>query len=195
VSARHLVHASGVESHRFVGWGATVAATIVSTIVLDLAATAAGALLLASQVFNGLSPAAAYILLAATYVMWIVALRVNLTANWRLLEGTGTSSNLLSKMTFELARRRSCGERGRRIASAVGYVATELAKEAPYYMGVAGAAALSDAVSATDAVVFLAGTNFGAAACELGLARLSRTVLDRLPTRLPSPAPGNPASG
>jgi hypothetical protein len=194
VDARQFVHASGVESSRSARWGAVVAATIVSTIALDLVATAAGTLLVASQLFDGAPPTAACGLLAVTYVLWIAALRINLVANWQLLERTGTSTNLLSKVAFELARRRLCGARVRRVASAVGYLATELGKEAPYYLGVAGTAALSDAVSATDAVVFLAGTNLGAAAYEFGLARLSRTVLDRVPpAALHPPAPGNPA--
>ena len=162
-------------------WGAIVAATIVSTLALDLVATVAGTLLVVSQLLDGLSLTAVVVLLSVTYVLWIAALRVNLAANWQLLERTGASTNLLSKLAFELARHRGCGERVRRAASALGYIATELAKEAPYYLCVAGTAALSDAVSSTDALVFLAGTNLGAAAYEFGLARLSHSVLNRVP--------------
>jgi hypothetical protein len=56
---------------------------------------------------------------------------------------------------------------------------TEVAKEIPYYAGALGAAAFSDSVSSTDAVVFLAGANLGAAAYEYGLARLTRSLLRR----------------
>ena len=107
------------------------------------------------------------------------ALRVNVIANWLLLEQTGTSTNLPSKVMFELARLRSSSRRAPRAASAAGYVATEIAKEAPYYAGAFGTALLSDTVDSTDALVFLAGTNVGAAVYEYGVARLSRTFLNR----------------
>jgi hypothetical protein len=58
---------------------------------------------------------------------------VNLSANWSLLRLTGTSTNALSKAAFELTRRRDV--RTQRIAAAAGYVAVEIAKEAPYYAG------------------------------------------------------------
>ena len=51
-------------------------------------------------------------------------------------------------------------------AAAAGYVATEIAKEAPYYAGAFGAAAVTDFVSSKHALIFLAGTNLGAAAYE-----------------------------
>lgn len=156
-----------------------VVATAVSTCALDIAATAAGALLVASRILDGASQAAVLGLLAVSYLLWVAGLRVNLIANWRLLEQTGTSTNLLSKVAFELARRRSNGPRVPRAASAAGYIATELAKEAPYYAGAFGTAALSDMVNSTDALVFLAGTNVGAAAYEYGVARLTRTFLNR----------------
>jgi NNMT/PNMT/TEMT family len=71
------------------------------------------------------------------------------------------------------------GARARRIASAVGYIGTELAKEAPYYAGAFSAALLSDSVSSGDALVFLGGANLGAAAYEYGLARGTRAFLRR----------------
>ena len=74
------------------------------------------------------------------------------------------SSNALSKAAFELARPRGWSARARRIAAGGGYVATELAKEAPYYAGAFGAALVSDSVSSNDALIFLAGANLGAAA-------------------------------
>jgi hypothetical protein len=81
-----------------------------------------------------------------------------------------------------VARRASCSARSASPSSAAagaGYVATELAKEAPYYAGTFGAAVLTDAVSSTEALIFLAGANLGAAAYEYGLARLTRGFLAR----------------
>ena len=120
----------------------TSAATAASTYALDGLASAAGALLVASRLLGGLGHPTALALLAATYVLWGAALRVNLRANWWLLQLTGTSTNALSKCAFELTRRRS--EHTQRVAAAAGYVATEIAKEAPYYAGAFGAAALTD---------------------------------------------------
>jgi hypothetical protein len=160
-------------------WAITVVATGVSTCALDVVATAAGTLFAASNPFEGAPEAALLALLAVSYLVWAAGLRLNVIANWHLLEQTGTSTNLPSKVMFELARRRSSSERARRAASAAGYVATEVAKEAPYYAGAFGTALLSDSVTSTDAILFLAGTNVGAAVYEWAVARLSRTVLDR----------------
>ena len=102
---------------------------------------------------------------------------LNLGANWSLLRLTGTSTNALSKAAFGLTRRRR--SRTQRVAAAAGYVTTELAKEAPYYAGAFGAATLTDSVSSNDALIFLAGTNLGAAAYEYVLARLTRKLLRR----------------
>ena len=63
------------------------------------------------------------------------------------------------------------------MASAIGYVATEIAKEAPYYASAFGTAIFSGSVDTNDALVFLAGTNIGAAVYEYGVARLTRFVL------------------
>jgi hypothetical protein len=63
------------------------------------------------------------------------------------------------------------------VASSIGYVGTELAKEAPYYAGAFGAALLGDTISSEDALIFLGGANLGAAAYEYGLARLTRAFL------------------
>jgi hypothetical protein len=112
-------------------------------------------------------------LLACSYVAWGAGLRVNLRANWSLLEQTGTSTNALSKAGYDLLR----NPRARRIAAAAGYVGTELAKEVPYYLGAFGAAVLTDSVSSGDALIFLAGANLGAAVYEYVLARLTRTYL------------------
>jgi hypothetical protein len=165
-------------SHRaLASWLITLAATAASTYALDAVATAAGVLLVASQLLSGLDHVLVLVFLAATYVLWGVSLRAKLGANWSLLNRTGTSTNALSKAAFDLVRRR--GARAQRIAAATGYVATELAKEAPYYAGAFGAVALTDTVSSTDALIFLAGANLGAGAYEYGLARLTRGLLVR----------------
>jgi hypothetical protein len=117
--------------------------------------------------------------LASTYVLWGAGLRVNLEANWALLEETGTSTNALSKAAYDLVKLRTRSVRVRKIASAVGYVGTELAKETPYYAGAVGAALLSDSVSSSDALIFLGGANLGAAAYEYGLARVTGAFLRR----------------
>ena len=70
--------------------------------------------------------------------------------------------------------------RARKIASAVGYVGTELAKEAPYYVGAFGARPSHRTRSPrTKRIIFLGGANLGAAAYEYGLARVVRAVLHR----------------
>ena len=56
-------------------------------------------------------------------------------------------------------------------------MATEVAKEIPYYAGAIGLAIVSDSVGSSDVLIFLAGTNLGAAAYEYGLARLTRAFL------------------
>ena len=117
------------------------------------------------------------VFLAGTYVAWGAGLRVNLAANWALLARTGTSTNALSKAAHDLVRARTESARARRAAASVGYVVTELAKEAPYYAGASGAVLLTDGVSAGDALVFLGGANVGAAAYEYGIAHATRTYL------------------
>jgi hypothetical protein len=158
---------------------ATVAATLVSTYVLDAVATAAGLALVVSGMLAGAGNSAVLLFLAASYVAWGAGLSVNIGANWALLEATGTSTSVFSKIAHAVVLRRSASVRARRVAAAVGYVGTELAKEAPYYLGAAGAAIFADGVSAREAVVFLAGANLGAAAYELGLAQLVRRLIAR----------------
>jgi hypothetical protein len=158
-------------------WAVTITATAVSTWALDAVATAAGVALVASTALNGLAHWHTLVFLAATYAAWAAGLRANLRANWSLLEETGTSTNALSKAAHDLTKLRSASVRARRIASAAGYVGTELAKEAPYYAGAFGAVILSDSVSSSDAIIFLGGANLGAAGYEYGLARLTRSVL------------------
>ena len=79
-----------------------------------------GALLAASHGADDTSHARNFPgVLAATYVLWFAGLRVNLIANWRLLEQTGISTNLLSTSMFELARCCSSSQRAACVASAV----------------------------------------------------------------------------
>ena len=92
-------------------WVVTGVATVVSVFTLDIAATATGVLLVASHAFDGLSHAALIAFLVASYLPWAAVLRVNLIANWRLLEEIGTSTNLVSKALFEMARVRSGSQR------------------------------------------------------------------------------------
>ena len=175
-------------------WAFTIIATAASTLALEAVATAGGVLLAASHVLDGAHRSVVLGFLAATYMVWVAGLRVNLKANWRLLDETGTSTNALSKMGFELARLRSCSPRTVRAASAVGYIVTEIAKEAPYYAGAFGAALVSSSVDSTDALIFLAGANLGAAAYEYGVARLVRGVLDTRSRRIARPARRSPPS-
>jgi hypothetical protein len=158
-------------------WIVTVVATAVSTYALDAVATAAGIALAASGLLAGADRPLLLAFLVGTYVLWGAGLRVNLAANWALLARTGTSTNVLSKAAHDLAKARTGSLRVRRLAASAGYVATELAKEAPYYAGASGAVLFSGAVSADDAVVFLGGANLGAAAYEYGLARATTTFL------------------
>jgi NNMT/PNMT/TEMT family len=156
-------------------WAITLGATAASTYALDVIATAAGVALASSNLLHGLEHWLLLGLLACSYVAWGAGLRVNLRANWALLEQTGTSTNALSKAGYDLVKR----PRARRVAAAVGYVGTELAKEVPYYAGAFGAAVLTDSVSSNDALIFLAGANLGAAAYEYGVAHLTRVYLGR----------------
>ncbi len=163
--------------HRVCPWLATGLATAASTYALEAFATATGVLLVASGLLDGLGLPPLLAVLAATYVAWAGGMRVNLAANWSLLESTGSSTNVLSKGGHALAQARGARPRTRRLAASTGYVLTELAKELPYYAGAFGAELASDAVSADDALVFLAGTNLGAALYGYGVARATRTFL------------------
>ena len=127
----------------------TFTATAVSTYALDAVATAFGVALVASGLLGGLDHALVLGFLALSYVAWGAGLRVNLRANRALLERTGTSTNALSKAAYDLVALRWESPRVRTVAAAVGYVATELAKEIPYYAGAFGAAVLTDSVSRT----------------------------------------------
>ncbi|MFI5908097.1 hypothetical protein [Dactylosporangium sp. NPDC051541] len=164
------------------GWTASIAATAVSSYALDAWAAAAGVALVASGLLAGVGRPWAVTLLAGTYLAWGLGLRTNLRANWSLLASTGTSTNVISKAAHDLTRRVTPSPRARRLAAAVGYAGTQVAAEVPYYAGAFGTAALSDAVSTDEAVVFLAGANLAAGLYEYGLARLTRAFLARRPS-------------
>ena len=157
-------------------WSATVVANVLSTYALDTVCTVAGVLLVASGLFADTGLPFVLTLLGCSYVLWGAGLSSSLEANWRLLEATGTSTSLLSKLAYDLAGSRTSG-RVRRVLCASGYVAFELAKESPYYLGAFGLAFASDAVSSEEAIIFLAGANIGAAAYEYGLSWSTRILL------------------
>jgi hypothetical protein len=160
-------------------WLVTLVATLASTYALDAFATAVGGALAASGLLAGLGPGPLLGVLAGTYLLWGAGLRANLAANWALLTGTGVSTNVLSKAAFDIASARHAGPRAQRVAASGGYLLTEAAKEVPYYAGAFGASLLSNAVTTASALVFLAGTNVGAAAYEYGAARATRAFLRR----------------
>lgn len=162
---------------RRTAWTVTLLATVVSTYALDAFATAAGGALAGSGLLTGLHGPLLLALLASTYVLWAVGLRANLAANWSLLGTTGLSTNAVSKAAHDIMRRRGASPGARRLAASGGYVLTEAAKEIPYYAGAFGASVLTNAVTTTDALVFLAGTNVGAAVYEYGAARATRAFL------------------
>ncbi len=171
-------------------WAITLAATAVSAYALDAFATAAGVLLAASGLLRGLEHTHLLAVLAGSYLLWGVGLRVSLKANWSLLEETGTSTNALSKAAYDIVGGQTRSPRFGKLAAAAGYVSTEIAKEVPYYAGAFGAAVATDSVSSNAAIVFLAGANLGAAVYEYGLGRLTGVFLrlrsrrERAPVRV-----------
>jgi len=160
-------------------WAVSLAATVASTYALDACAAAAGISLVASGLLGGLDPAWAAAFLVVTYGAWGFGLRANVRANGTLLATTGISTNALSKAAYEVARRRTGNAHAPRLAAAIAYTGTEIAKEAPYYTAAFGSAALSDSITSTEALTFLGGANLGAALYEYGLARLTAAFLHR----------------
>jgi hypothetical protein len=148
-----------------------------STYALEAAATTTGVVLAASGLLAGFGRPLLLGVLIASYVAWAAGMRANLAANWSLLESTATSTNLLAKAAHALAQASGARPRTRRRAASTAYVLTELAKELPYYAGAFGAELASHAVSTDDVLVFLAGTNLGAALYEYGIARATRKFL------------------
>jgi hypothetical protein len=167
------------QARRRTVWAVTLLATDASMNALDAFATAVGCALAASGLLGGLGRPQLLTCLAVTYCLWAAGLRANLAANWSLLSRTGVSTNALSKLAHDIARGRDAGPRARRLAASGGYVLTEAAKEVPYYAGAFGATLVTRATPA-DALVFLAGTNVGAAIYEYGAARATRAFLVRL---------------
>jgi len=164
-------------------WVATVAASFVTAYALDFVATSLGLLVVASGLLSGIGCGEALLLLLASYVFWGSGLWAVIKANWALLQRTGACTNILAKAGHDLAVRLGWSLRGRKVAAYVGNTATELAKEAPYYIGAGGFALLTDSVSAIDAIVFLAGANTGAAIYGFALARGLGFFLARLAKR------------
>ncbi|GIF01468.1 guanitoxin biosynthesis pre-guanitoxin forming N-methyltransferase GntF [Paractinoplanes rishiriensis] len=160
-------------------WAASLAATVASTYALDAWAAATGAGLVASGLLADLGHRSVVAFLVASYVVWVFGLRANLRANGALLAATGASTNVLSKLAYDITRRRFGGGRAARLAAAVAYTGTEVAKEVPYYTAAFGAAVVTDSITTAEALVFLGGANLGAAFYEVVLARLTRTVLGR----------------
>jgi hypothetical protein len=109
-------------------WMISAGATVASTYALDAIATTTGLLLVYSALFQEVDRGGALAFLAVSYVAWGAGLRINLTENWTLLVATGTSTNVLSKAGFDLVRSRTQSQRAQRIAAAIGYAGTELAK-------------------------------------------------------------------
>ena len=164
-------------------WVATAAASFVTAYALDFVATSLGLLVVASGLLSGIGFVGALLLLVASYVFWGGGLWAVIKANWALLQRTGACTNILAKAGHDLAVRLGWSLRGRKVAAYVGNTATELAKEAPYYIGAGGFALFTDSVSAVDAIVFLAGANTGAAIYGFALARGLGYFLARLAKR------------
>lgn len=164
-------------------WIATAAASLITAYALDLFATSLGLLVVASGLLSGVGYVEALLLLLASYVFWGGGLWAVIKANWALLQRTGACTNILAKAGHDLAVRLGWSLRGRKVAAYVGNTVTELAKEAPYYIGAGGFALFSDSVSAIDAIVFLAGANTGAAIYGFALARGLGYFLARLAKR------------
>ena len=195
VGRRHTRRSSPTRRVNWVRWVITAAATAASALVLDVIASAAGVLLVATRVLDDTSLDVLLAVLASTYGLWAAGLRANVVANGQLLEATGTSTNVLSKLLFDAARRRAWSPRAARAASAAGYVALEATKEIPYYTGAFGSALLIDDVDAAEAIIFLAGTNLGAAVYEVGLAALTRRGLAWRTRRTVRPLPASKPVG
>ena len=160
-------------------WAATLVATAVSMLAIDITATAAGVALASSTVFSDAGSPVLVTVVVWSYLCWIVGLINNLLANSRLLDAAGVSTNAVSKLAHDLAGNRSAARR--RTAATWGYVSTEIVKELPYVIGAFGAAAASASIGRRDALVFLTGANLGAACYELATAAGTRLYLRHHP--------------
>jgi hypothetical protein len=160
-------------------WWTSIFATVVATYALDAIATAAGVATVASGLLAAAVQPWLTVLLLASYTAWGWGLRANVGANAALLARTGISTNVLSKAAYDLVGRLSGSPKARRWAAATGYIGTEVLKEAPYYAGAFGAAAITDPITSEEAVIFLIGANVGATLYEYALGRLTEVFLRR----------------
>jgi hypothetical protein len=177
-------------------WVVSLGATVASTYALDAFAAAVGTAAVAADLLTPVGTPALVALLLLSYAAWGWGLHANVRANWALLTTTGTSTNILSKAAYEVARRRRAGVRAHRVAAATGYVGTELAKEVPYYLGAFGAAVLTDSITSHEALVFLIGANLGAALYEYLLSRATGAFVRRRgPDELTATAGTTPSTG
>ncbi len=163
-------------------WSITVGANVGSVYVLDAVASAFGigfVALLELYTPSVFDFPITYIIgfLVFSYGVWGYSLSKNLKANIYLLETTGASTNIFSKAFYDLARSTTSNSNLRNLAGSAGYIATELAKEIPYYVLAFGAAAASQDVTASMSILFLAGANIGAAVYEYALAFSTMFIL------------------
>jgi hypothetical protein len=167
---------------------ATCLAAVTSFAAGDFVASAGGIALASSGVLAGQPPSRIAVLLVGSYLAWALGMRVSLRANVHLLRSTGTSTNVFSKMLYDGAVRRSASERAHSLAASTGYVGMQLVLEMPYYVSAFGAAAATELIDATDALIFLAGTNLAAAAYEYSLGRMTHGLVVRRNQRMTEPA-------
>ena len=163
-SARDAPARSVYAGRRHGSWVITLVATAVSTYALDAFAIVVGALLAAS----GSSPGSTGRRCSPS---WPPPTRSGAPACASISRRTGRCSSRHRRehehpLQGRARHRAGSDTRARACAASRhrrGYVLTELAKEVPYYASATGAVLVSDTVSASEAIVFLAGTNLGAA--------------------------------
>ena len=152
-------------------WLITLAATAASTYALDAVATAAGVLLVAPSCWAGSTT-------PSRSPSWPRRTCCGASPCGRTWAPTGAAApdgNQHQRAVEGGVRAHGApGTEPQRIAAATGYVATEMAKEAPYYAGAFGAAASPTRSRPPTRCSSSAGANLGAAAYEYGLARLTR---------------------
>ena len=101
----------GVTTQGSTRWLASAAATAASTYALDAIATACGIAAVASGALDGLGTSVVVGLLGLSYVGWLAGLVSAMRANVALVDRTGLSTDVVSKAAYDLARRRSGGDR------------------------------------------------------------------------------------
>ena len=158
-------------------WGITFAATAISTYALDAVATAAGVLLAASHLLRGVDHALLLGFLTGSYVLWAAGLAGQPRGELEAARGDGNEYQraVQGRLRPGEAQDIQCprtAARGRdRLRSHRACQGGAVLRRR------AGAALLSDTVTSSDALIFLAGANLGAAAYEYGLARMTRVFL------------------